>query len=210
MDAGSSIQPETDRSLCLEKFPPTLLLWPWDRVPPYCFGLGRDLGLRAEGLVSGSCSLKSKISSEFLGAPFSSSADAHTFSVTVELVSTWVLRQLESSPWQWHFCLSWLNSDIPFLLSILEAQLPLSISYLEGTHQCDISSWLVQKLRFFSVSLESGASKVPSLLNCCLCHGLLLWLYFNYCIKNIQIAVSSLSSGLHSAVLNILRSLLRE
>lgn len=81
-----------------EGIPLTLLLWPWDRATPYCFDLGRDLGLRAEGLVSGSCSLKSKIPSEFLGALFSGSADAHTFYVTLELVSTCVLRQC--SPWQ--------------------------------------------------------------------------------------------------------------
>lgn len=87
-----------------------------------------------------------------LGCSFSGSADAHTFCVTLELVSTWVLRQLESSPWQWHFCLSWLNSSILFLLSIprsLEAQLLFSISYLEGTHQCGISSWLVQNKVIF-------------------------------------------------------------
>lgn len=152
LEAVAHVQPETDHSLCREKFPPTLLLWPWDRAPPYCFGFGRDLGRRAEGLVSGSCSLKSKIPSEFLGAPFSGSADAHTFCVTLELVSIWVLRQLESSPWQWHFCLSWLSWGILFLLSVLEAQLPFSVSYLEGTHQCGISSWLAQNKVLFCFS----------------------------------------------------------
>lgn len=128
--------PARNRSFIVfrESFTLTLLLWPPDRAPLF-FDLGRDLGLRAEGLVSGICSLKSKILSEFLDAPFSGSAGAHTFCVALELVSTWVLRQLESSPWQWHFCLSWMNSGILFLLSIprsLEAQLPFSIPYLEG------------------------------------------------------------------------------
>lgn len=133
-----------------EGLPLTLFLWPWDRAIPCCFSLGKALGLRAEGLVSGSCSLKTKIARVFLGAPFSDSADAHTFCVTLELVSTWVLRQLKSSPWLWHFCLSWLNSGILFLLSIprsFEAQLPFSI-----THQCDISSWRVQNKVLFCFS----------------------------------------------------------
>lgn len=136
-----------------EGFLLTLLLWPWDWADAMLVWVWAGTwDWELKGWCPGSCSLKSKIPSEFLGAPFSGSADALTFYVTRGLVSTWVLRQLESCPWRWHFCLSWLNSGILFLLSIprsLEAQLPFSISYLEGTYQCDISSWLVQNKVLF-------------------------------------------------------------